>query len=80
LETLSGGEGRPRARPDQDFALLIDRQALSFDELILQIFQGLVVELELPLESAIGQAPTTLQHGHRLVEDLLKGHRQPSLP
>jgi hypothetical protein len=76
----SGGCGRHRvARPDQDIASLIDRQALALDEFVLQIFQGRVVELELSLEGAVGQASATLEHGHRVVENLLKGHRQPSV-
>src|SRR5262249_2084334 len=65
--------------PDQDIAPLIDRQALALDEFVLQIFQGCVVELELALEGAIGQTPAPLQHGDRVVEDLLKGHRHSSL-
>src|SRR5262249_20250440 len=60
--------------PDQACAVLIDGEALALDELALQIVQGSVVELELPLERAVGKAPTPLQHGYRLVEDLLKGH------
>ena len=43
-------------QPDQDVVLLIDRQALTLDELVLQIFQSCVVELELALEGAVGQA------------------------
>jgi hypothetical protein len=35
--------------------------------------------MELPLEGAIGQAPPALEHGYRLVEDLLKSHCPPSL-
>jgi hypothetical protein len=46
--------GDLRAHPDQDVALLIDRQVLALDEFVLQIFQGRIVELELPLEGAIG--------------------------
>src|SRR5262249_36570460 len=72
------GHGR-LTRPDQDIAPLIDRQALTRDEFVLQIFQICVIELELALKGAIGQAPTALEHGDRLVEDLLKGHRPPSL-
>jgi hypothetical protein len=51
---------------------------LAVDQLVLQICQGRVIELELPLEGAVGQASAPLEQGHRLVEDLLKGHRQPS--
>ena len=43
----------------------------------LQIFEGRVVELELPLERAVGQAAPPLEHGDRLVEDFLKGHDGP---
>jgi hypothetical protein len=52
---------------------------LALDDFGFQIFQIRIVELELPLEGAIGQAPPALEHGYRLVEDLLKGHRIPSL-
>ena len=83
---LAAGRGRCRvghgalgARPDQDVALLLDRQALARDEFVLQIVQGRIIELELPLEGAVGQASAPLEHGHRLVENLLKGHRRPSL-
>jgi hypothetical protein len=73
------GSGDLGARPDQDAAVLIHRHALALDEFGFQIFQIRVVELELPLESAIGQAPPPLEHGDRLVQELLKGHRPPSL-
>jgi hypothetical protein len=51
---------------------------LALDEFVFQIFQGSVVELELPLECAVGQAPSALEHCDCLVEDLLKGHHHPS--
>jgi hypothetical protein len=51
---------------------------LALDKFILQIVQGCVVKLELPLERAVGQAPPTLEHGYRLVQDFLKGHRPSS--
>jgi hypothetical protein len=47
---------------------------LALDEFGFHIFQIRVIELELPLEGAIGQAPPALEHRYRLVEDLLKGH------
>jgi hypothetical protein len=52
---------------------------LALNEFGFQIFEIRVIELELSLESAIGQAPSALKHRYGLVEDLLKGHRQPSL-
>src|SRR6516165_11714119 len=48
------------------------------EERFFQVFQRRIVELELPLEGTVGQAPPALEHGYRLVEDLLKGHRPPS--
>src|SRR5262249_20830496 len=83
---LATGRGRCRVGsrdlgtgPDQNVAPLIECQTLTLNEFVLQIFQGRVVELELSLEGAVGQAAASLEHGYRLVEDLLKGHRQPSL-
>ena len=67
------------AYPDQDVARLIDRQALARDEFVLQIFQSRVIELELPLEGAVGHAATPLEHSNRLVQHFLKSHRSPSL-
>src|SRR5215831_4551934 len=67
------------AGPDQNIPPLVHGQALALDEFVLQIIQGRVVELKLPLQGAVGQAPPALEHGYRLVEDLLKGHRPPSL-
>ena len=66
------------AGPDQDCTVFITRQALALDEFVLQICEGCVVELELPLQRAVGQAPPALEHRDRLVENLLKGHRPPS--
>ena len=40
----------------------------------LRSSRAVVVELELPLEGAVGQASAPLEHGDRLVENLLKGH------
>src|SRR5262249_61574295 len=61
-------------RPDQDAAVLICRDALAVDQRILEVFEHRVVELELPLEGAVGQAPPALEHGYSVVKDLLKGH------
>ena len=71
--------GLRATRPDQDSTVLIDGEPLALDEFVLEILQIVVVEVELALERAIGHAPTALEHGDRLVEDLLKGHRPPSL-
>jgi hypothetical protein len=52
---------------------------LALNEFGFHIFHIRVIELELPLEGAIGQAPPALEHGYRLVQDFLKGHCPPSL-
>jgi hypothetical protein len=46
--------------------------------LLLEVVQRRVIELKLALQGPIGQAPPALEHGYRLVKDLLKGHRPPS--
>src|SRR5262249_7453655 len=74
-----GGDRRRVARPDQDSIPLIDRHALALNEFVLYIIQGRIVELKLPLEGAVRHPPPALEHSNRLVEDLLKGHRPPSL-
>jgi hypothetical protein len=51
----------------------------DLDELDLQVFEGLIIELELPLKRAIRDSSSPLDHGQGLVKDLLKGHRPPSL-
>ena len=83
LQRKGGGDGRREhtcaSCPDQHPAVFVHRQALALNEFRFHIFQVRVVELELPLEGAIGQAPAALEHGYRLVKDLLKGHRHPSL-
>jgi len=52
---------------------------MCVEELLLEVVQCCVVELELPLEGAVGDTAMPLEHGHRVVENLLKGHRPPSL-
>src|SRR5262249_40304605 len=52
-----GGHGGSRTRltrPDEDATVLIHRHTLSLNEFRFHIVQIRVIELELPLESAIG--------------------------
>src|SRR6266446_8665782 len=70
-----GGTGARVARPDEDLAPLIDRHALALDEFVLHILQGRLVELELSLEGAIGQATSLAQEGDHLIQDGYKVHR-----
>ena len=65
-------------RAYQVCTVFITRQALARNELVRQIFESRVVELELSLEGAVGQASATLEHGDRMVENLLEGHHRPS--
>jgi hypothetical protein len=51
---------------------------LALNEFGLQVRKIVVIQVELALECAIRQAPTALQEGNRLIEELLKGHRCPS--
>ena len=64
-----------RARPDQHLAVLVHGQALGLDEFVLQVFQVVVIELELPLERAVGHAPLALEQLVYLRQDLLERHR-----
>src|SRR4029434_10335528 len=68
-----------RTNPDHDFAILIRREALSLDEFNREVLERRVIQLELPLERAVGDSATSLEQTYRLVENLLKGHCQPSL-
>jgi hypothetical protein len=47
---------------------------LAVDEFILEVFQGGLVKLKLPLECAVGQAATPLEHSNSLVQYVLEGH------
>ena len=63
------------ARPDQHLAVLVGGHALRVDELGLQVFQVVVVELEPALERPVGYAPLALQQLVHLCQDLLERHR-----
>jgi hypothetical protein len=66
------------ACPDQDFAILVDGQAQGFDDLGLQIFEVVIIEIELPFEGAIGHAASPLEHSQGLIDNLLERHRRSS--
>jgi hypothetical protein len=44
-----------------------------------EILEVGIVELQLALEGTVRHTAPTLEHGYRLVEHLLKGHRYPFL-
>jgi hypothetical protein len=48
---------------------------LAVNELLLEIFQGVIIELELPFEGAISDTSAALEHSYGVIEDLLKVHR-----
>src|SRR5262249_46221209 len=62
------------ASPHPHLTILIDGKPLPLDELKCEILQFLGIEVELPLERAVGQASSTLEHGDRLVQYLFKAH------
>ena len=53
---------------------------MSIEERVFQVFQRRVIELELPLERAIGQAAPLAQQGHHLIHDRDKIHPASSMP
>jgi len=48
-----------------------------FDEVLFEVFERLVIQVELPLESAIGNAPFAGQKCARLVDDFRELHTPP---
>jgi len=75
-ETRRSGAGV--IRPDEAALRLIVHLRIGKEECILQGGEVIIIELELELKGPIRHAPPALEHGYRLVEDLLKGHRPPS--
>src|SRR5262245_45444822 len=81
----TGGRGRDRrwgsgtAHPDQHGMVLVHGELQHLDNFSGEILEVGIVELKLALEGTIRDTASALEHGYRLVEDLLKGHRPPSL-
>src|SRR5262249_6471035 len=65
--------------PYQHSAVLVDREVVDFDQFLFEGFKRLLIQVKLELERAVGHAPAALKHGNRLIENLLKSHRPPSL-
>jgi hypothetical protein len=59
--------------------VLIHGELEHLDDLGGEILEVGVIELKLALESTIRHTAPALEHSYRLVQDLLKGHRPPSL-
>ena len=77
---VRGDQAPGVAGPDEDAASLIDGEALALDELIFERLQVRLVELELELERAIGQAAPLAQQRNRLIHHRDKVHPLSSLP
>src|SRR6266511_919554 len=85
LPRLVGGRGRSWrrgrtgfSRPDQATAVVIDYVWVGVEEFVLERLQVVVIQTELEFEGAIGHAAASLEHGQRLIENLLEGHGRPS--
>jgi hypothetical protein len=58
---------------------LVYSEPEHLNEFGFQIVEGSVIEMKLALEGTIRHPASTLEHHHRLLENLLKSHRAPSL-
>jgi hypothetical protein len=77
VEHTRGRQDAVVTRPDKAPPRVIDHLGMRIEELLLEVVQRRGIELELPLQGAVGQASAPLEHGNRVVENLLKGHRPP---
>jgi hypothetical protein len=73
-----GGQYRSATCPHQHTTVLIPGDLLRVEEFILEGLKGVVIQVELHLQCPIGHTSPALEHGYRLVKDLLKVHRDPS--
>ena len=73
-DTGAAATGGEAASPVQTSTVpvLIGGEPLALDEFSLEVLEGLVIQVELPLQHAIGHTAPPLQHGNRLVHDLFK--------
>jgi hypothetical protein len=58
--------------------VVVHSELQHLDNFSGEILEKGVVELKLALKGTIRHTAPALEHGYRLVEDLLKGHRPPS--
>jgi len=70
---------RPRrpVGPNQHVTILVRGPPLYPDDLPREVVEGVIIELELPFERAIGHAAATLQDGHGLIHNVLEGQCRP---
>src|SRR5262249_52668413 len=65
-------------RPDQDPAVLIDRQSFGIDEFFLERLQVVVVQMEANFERPIGKPLLPLEQFLYLGQEFVKRHAPPS--
>jgi hypothetical protein len=65
-------------KPDEDFALFIHRQLLGIDQVFLEIFHRLVIELQPPFQHAIREPLFSLEQRDDLIEKSVIVHHRPS--
>src|SRR5262249_52845920 len=64
--------------PDEHAAPFIHRQLFGVNQVVFEVFQGLVIELQPALEDPIGHALLLLQQREHLGQDSLVVHYRPS--
>jgi hypothetical protein len=79
VRTLSSRKkGLPWVRY-QATVVVIDYVWLCVQEFVLEVLEGILIQVELPFECLIGHAASPLEHRPRLIENLLEGHGCPSI-
>jgi hypothetical protein len=61
-------------RPDEDPATLIHSQLLGMDDVFLEVFQLLIIQVKSPFERPIGHSPLALDKCEDLLQHLIKVH------
>ena len=74
LRAGSGCRSGGGARPDEAAPLLIHDLGMCKADGVCEIGQVVILNSELALEGAIGDAAVLVQHGDRLAEDLIERH------
>jgi hypothetical protein len=64
--------------PDQATAVVIDQVWVGVQKFVLEVLEGISIQVELPFECLISHTAAPLEHRPHLIENLLKGHRRPS--
>src|SRR5215510_424326 len=73
-----GGSCCSFTSPDQYSTVFICSQTLSFNKFKFQVFERLIIQLKLAFEGTVGQSSSPLEHRNGLIEEVVKGHGEPS--